>query len=58
MSVNTPGLDTLPSEKATSSGTSKNFTINAFGTGNTTSTLTIDDSDVKVKKVVVSWMCL
>ena len=43
-------LDSLDSEKATSSGTSINFTINAFGAGNTTSTLTIDDSDVKVKK--------
>ena len=51
------GLDSLPSEKATSSGTSINYTINAFGIGNTTSTLTIDDSDVKVKKVVVSWIC-
>ena len=57
MSVNTPGLDSLPSEKATSSGTSINYTINAFGIGYTTSTLTIDDSDVKVKKVVVSWIC-
>ena len=57
MSVNTPGLDSLPSEKATSSWTSKNNTINAFGIGFTTSTLTIDDSDVKVKKVVVSWIC-
>ena len=28
----------------------KNYTINAFGIGYTTSTLTIDDSDVKVKK--------
>ena len=44
------GLDSLPSEKATSSGTSINYTINAFGIGYTTSTLTIDDSDVKVKK--------
>jgi len=45
------GLDSLPSEKATSSGTSINYTINAFGIGHTTSTLTIDDSDdVKVKK--------
>jgi hypothetical protein len=44
------GLDSLPSEKATSSGTSINYTINAFGVGYTTSTLTIDDSDVKVKK--------
>ena len=51
------GLDSLPSEKATSSGTSINYTINAFGIGYTTSTLTIDDSDVKVKKVVVSWIC-
>ena len=50
MSVNTPGLDSLPSGKATSSRTSKNFTINAFGIGYTTSTLTIDDFDVKVKK--------
>ena len=47
MSVNTPGLDTLSSEKTTLSGTSRNYTINTFGTGNTTS---IDDSDVKVKK--------
>ena len=44
------GLDSLPSEKATSSGTSINYIINAFGIGYTTSTLTIDDSDVKVKK--------
>lgn len=45
------GLDSLPSEKATSSGTSINYTINAFGIGHTTSTLTMDDSDdVKVKK--------
>ena len=44
------GLDSLPSEKATSSGTSINYVINAFGIGYTTSTLTIDDSDVKVKK--------
>ena len=44
------GLDSLPSEKATSSGTSINYTINAFGIGYTTSTLTIDESDVKVKK--------
>ena len=51
------GLDSLPSEKATSTGTSINYTINAFGIGYTTSTLTIDDSDVKVKKVVVSWIC-
>ena len=51
------GLDSLPSEKATSSGTSINYTINAFGIGHTTSTLTIDDSDdVKVKKLVVSWI--
>ena len=51
MSVNTTGLDSLPSEKATSSGTSLNYIINAFGIGYTTSTLTIDDSDdVKVKK--------
>ena len=45
------GLDSLPSEKATSSGTSINYIINAFGIGYTTSTLTIDDSDVKVKKI-------
>ena len=57
MSVNIPGLDSLDSEKATSSGTSINYTINAFGIGYTTSKLTIDDSDVKVKKVVVSWIC-
>ena len=44
------GLDSLPSEKATSSGTSINYIINAFGIGYTTSTLTIDESDVKVKK--------
>jgi hypothetical protein len=44
------GLDSLPSEKGTSSGTSINYIINAFGIGYTTSTLTIDDSDVKVKK--------
>ena len=44
---NTPGLDTLPSGKTTLSGTSRNYTINTFGTGSTTS---IDDSDVKVKK--------
>ena len=44
------GLDSIPSEKATSTGTSINYTINAFGIGYTTSTLTIDDSDVKVKK--------
>ena len=48
------GLDSLPSEKATSSGTSINYIINAFGIGYTTSMLTIvdivDDSDVKVKK--------
>ena len=54
MSVNTPGLDSLPSEKATSSGASRNYTINALGIGHTTSTLTLDDSDVKLKKVVVS----
>jgi len=44
------GLDSLPSEKATSSGTSINYIINAFGIGYTTSTLTPgegDDSDVK-----------
>ena len=34
------GLDSLPSEKATSSGTSINYIINAFGIGYTTSTLT------------------
>ena len=39
-SINTTGLDTLDSEKATSSGTSINYTINAFGIGYTTSTLT------------------
>ena len=44
------GLDSLPSEKATSSGTSLNYIINSFGIGYTTSTLTIDDSDVNVKK--------
>jgi len=45
------GLDSLPSEKATSSGTSINYTINAFGIGHTTSTLSIADSDdVKIKK--------
>ena len=38
------GLDSLPSEKATSSGTSINYIINAFGIGYTTSTLTIDES--------------
>ena len=57
MSVNTPGLDSLPSGKATSSRTSKNFTINALGNGHTTSTLTLDDSDVKLKKVAVFWIC-
>ena len=41
MSVNTTGLDSLLSDKATSSGTSINYTINAFGIGYTTSTLTI-----------------
>ena len=51
------GLDSLPSEKATSTGTRINYTINAFGIGYTTSTLTIDESDVRVKKVVVSWIC-
>ena len=51
------GLDSLPSEKSTSSGTSINYTINAIGIGYTNSTLTIDDCDVKVKKVVVSWIC-
>ena len=50
MSVNTPGLDSLTSGKATSSGTRINYTINAFVRGYTTSTLTKDDSDVKVKK--------
>ena len=50
-------LDSLPSEKATSSGTSINYTTNAFGIGYTTSTLTLDDSNMKVKKVVVSWIC-
>ena len=55
MSANTPGLDSLPSEKATSSGTSKNYTINAFGIGYSTSTLTINDSDVKVKKSSSLW---
>ena len=49
MNVNTTGLDSLPSEKATSSGTSINYTINAIGIGYTNSKLTIDDSDVKVK---------
>ena len=44
------GLDSLPSEKGTSSGTSINYINNAFGIGYTTSTLTIDESDVKVKK--------
>jgi hypothetical protein len=44
------GLDSLPSEKGTSSGASLNYIINSFGIGYTTSTLTIDDSDVKVKK--------
>ena len=42
---NTPGLDTLPSEKTTLSGTSINYSFNAFGIGYTTSTQTIDDSD-------------
>ena len=55
---NTTGLDTLPSEKTTLSGTSINYSFNAFGIGYTTSTQTIDDSDVMVKKVVVSWICL
>ena len=50
MSVNTPRLDSLPSEKSTLSGTSINYSFNAFGIGYTTSTLTIDDSDVKVNK--------
>ena len=44
------GLDSIPSEKATSSGTSINYIINAFGIGYTTSTLTVDESDDKVKK--------
>ena len=44
------GLDSIPSEEATSSGTSINYIFNAFGIGYTTSTLTKDDSDVKVKK--------
>ena len=47
------GLDSLPSEKATSSGTSINYIINAFGIGYTTSTLTIDDSDVKKSSSVL-----
>ena len=50
------GLDSLPSEKATSSGTSINYTINAFGIGYTTSTLTPgegDDSDVKKSSSVL-----
>ena len=50
------GLDSLPSEKATSSGTSINYTINAFGIGYTTSTLTPgegDDSDVKKSSTVL-----
>ena len=51
------GLDPLPSEKSTSSWTNINYTINAFGIWYTTSTLTIDDSDVKVKKLVMSWIC-
>ena len=54
---NTPGLDTLSSEKTTLSGTSINYSFNAFGIGYTTSTQTIDDSDVMVKKVVVSRIC-
>ena len=57
MSVNTPGLDSLTSGKATSSGTRINYTINALGNGHTTSTLTLDDSDVKLKKVAVFWIC-
>ena len=48
------GLDSLPSEKATSTGTSINYTSYVCGIGDTTAKLTIDDSDVKVKKVVVS----
>ena len=44
------GLDSLASEKGTSSGASLSYIINSFGIGYTTSTLTIDDSDVKVKK--------
>ena len=52
------GLDSLPSEKATSSGTSIIYTTNSLGIGHTTSTLALDDSDdVKVKKVVVFWIC-
>ena len=50
------GLDSLPSEKATSPGTSINYTINAFGIGYTTSTLTPgegDDSDVKKSSSVL-----
>ena len=50
------GLDSLPSEKATSSGTSINYIINAFGIGYTTSTLTPgegDDSDVKKSSTVL-----
>jgi len=45
------GLDSLPSEKAISSGTSISYTMKSFGIGYSTSTLTLDDSDdVKVKK--------
>ena len=44
MSVNTHGLDSIPSDKATSSSTSRNYTINAFWIRYTTSTLTKDDS--------------
>ena len=50
------GLDSLPSEKGTSSGTSINYIINAFGIGYTTSTLTPgegDDSDVKKSSSVL-----
>ena len=50
------GLDSLPSEKATSSGISINYIINAFGIGYTTSTLTPgegDDSDVKKSSSVL-----
>ena len=50
------GLDSLPSEKATSSGTSINYIINAFGIGYTISTLTPgegDDSDVKKSSSVL-----
>ena len=43
---NTTGLDSIPSEKATSSGTSRNYTTNAFGIEYTTSTLL---------KMIVMW---